>query len=111
MRGFHEAVLVRRDADAFKLLGLENDPDTYTVQDVDTAWRTLRSELHPDRPGGDADKFDAVRKAYESARFYALEPKPCTECDGTGKVAGKHQRGFNAERVFQCGTCHGRGQR
>lgn len=35
--------------------------------EVETAYRRLRSEAHPDR-GGDADQFDAIQRAWEQAQ-------------------------------------------
>src|SRR3546814_10489787 len=76
------------DADraAFKVLGLEDDPDSYDVQAIDGRWRELRTQLHPDKPTGDAAKFDEARKAYNAARFYALEPKPCRSEEQTSEL-------------------------
>lgn len=104
-------VLKDVDRAAFQVLGLDADPDTYDVQDVDSRWRELRSQLHPDRPGGDAAKFDTTRKAYEAARFYALEPKPCPTCKGNGKIDGPAPRGFGPPIRVNCSACRGSGQR
>lgn len=101
------------DREAFKVLGLDGDPDDYDVQKVDARWRELRTQLHPDRPTGDAVKFDEARKAHAAARFYALEPKACRDCDGTGKVE-KTNPGRNplqAPIKINCGTCRGSGLR
>lgn len=107
-----KGVLRQEDREAFKVLGLDEDPDSYDVQAVDSRWREVRSQLHPDRPGGDAAKFDVTRKAYEAARFYVLEPKPCPTCKGTGRVATPSQRGgFGAPLERRCDTCHGSGRR
>src|SRR3546814_8082324 len=101
------------DADraAFKVLGLEDDPDSYDVQAIDGRWRELRTQLHPDKPTGDAAKFDEARKAYNAARFYALEPKPCNECKGSGKVEKTQRNPQLAPMRVNCGTCRGSGQR
>lgn len=112
-RDFRHAILDRNDAAAFQVLGLHDQPDTYTVQAVDAAWRHLRSELHPDRPGGDAAKFNAAKKAYDAARFYALQPKPCPTCEGSGKVPAPDQRraSFAQPILIMCTTCYGSGHR
>ena len=46
----------------FAVLGLS---DTATVDEARAAWRRLRASLHPDH-GGDAEKFKAVKAAWES---------------------------------------------
>lgn len=102
---------LQADREAFKVLGLENDPDSYDVLELDQRWRTLRSELHPDKPAGDQVKFDQARKAYEAARFYALEPKPCRECSGVGKVERTSANAFCAPMKVNCVTCRGSGVR
>lgn len=99
------------DREAFRSIGLFEEPDTYDVQDVDARWRVLRSQLHPDKPGGVASQFDAARKAYEAARFYVLEPKPCNTCNGAGKVDGPASRGFGPPIRVSCSACRGSGQR
>lgn len=108
-----KGILKDVDRAAFKVLGLDEDPDSYDVQVVDSRWRELRSQLHPDRSGGDAAKFDAAKKAYDAARFYALEPKPCPACKGAGKVEAPSQRGGfgSAPLTINCGTCRGSGRR
>lgn len=106
--------LTDADRAAFQVLGLTDEPDTYDVQAVDARWRQLRTELHPDKPTGDAVKFDLARKAYQAARFYALEPKPCPDCQGSGKREAPSQRSatFGANPLmFACDTCRGSGQR
>lgn len=112
MSSTRKGSLTRNDREAFKSIGLFEEPDTYTVLDVDARWRILRSQLHPDKPGGVASQFDAARKAYDAARFYALEPKPCGDCDGHGKVQAPSQRGsFTATLMINCSTCKGSGRK
>lgn len=101
----------KRDREAFKVLGLEDDPDSYDVQTVDARWRELRTQLHPDKPTGDAAKFDEARKAYQAARFYTLEPKPCHDCDGKGKVLRTNRNPLLAPLLVNCSTCRGSGIR
>lgn len=103
--------LNKRDREAFKVLGLDEDPDTYEVQTIDARWRELRAQLHPDKPAGDAAKFDEARKAYQAARFYALEPKPCLDCDGKGKVLRANRNPLFAPMPVNCSTCRGSGKR
>lgn len=105
---------VQAVVDAFKLLGFNDRPDNYDALTVDTRWRTLRSELHPDRNQGDedaADRFDQARKAYELARAYTLEPKPCGSCGGTGKVERESTNPLLPATKINCRDCRGSGQR
>lgn len=92
---------------AFELLGLTLDAD---VQEIDSRWRELRTQLHPDKPTGDAQKFDQMRKAYDEARFYSLQPKPCEACEGTGKTMRVSQNPLVAPLPMTCKTCGGSGQ-
>lgn len=89
---------------AFAALGLGPDAD---VAAVEAAWRRLRSELHPDRPDGDAERFDAGRRAYELARAHAAAPRRCLTCDGLGKL--HQQRGFHV-MSRACPACRGTGR-
>lgn len=93
---------------SFELLGLPLEAD---VQEIDARWRELRTQLHPDKPTGDAEKFDQTRKAYDDARFHALQPKPCEDCEGTGKRLVKSQNPLQAPLPMTCRTCRGSGQR
>ena len=47
-----------------KILGL---PATATKQEIKARYRDLAKQHHPDKPGGDARKFDEITKAYEEA--------------------------------------------
>lgn len=42
-------------------------PDA-SLADVKAAYMTLRSQHHPDRPGGDAQMFNRIQKAWEQAQ-------------------------------------------
>lgn len=42
-------------------------PQNASADVVETAYRKKRSATHPDKPGGDADAFDEVERAYRSA--------------------------------------------
>jgi DnaJ-class molecular chaperone len=88
----------------FEVLGLTAaaSPD-----EVKARWRTLASEHHPDN-GGDAERFDECRKAYQQAYALACEPKPCDNCGGAGKV--DVTRGFNQVKLT-CSACKGSGQK
>ena len=98
-----------QDRAAFRILGLHEEAESYAVEQIDAAWRKLRSELHPDR-GGDPGCFAATKRAYDIARFCSLEPKACLVCDGSGKVMSTGRRGFSLVSV-NCFTCRGSGLR
>lgn len=48
--------------DHYATLGL---PRSATVDAIVRAWREAASLHHPDRPGGNAEKFKAAREAYD----------------------------------------------
>lgn len=95
---------------AAELLGVPVDVELPVLE---ARWRELRTQLHPDKPDGDAAKFDQARKAYDAVRAYALEPKPCADCEGTGKVDAPQRARveFSAPMKLKCKTCGGSGQR
>lgn len=76
-----------------------------SADDIEQAWRQLRSQHHPDR-GGDAATFNSVKRAYEQALAEAREPKPCLDCGGSGSV--RKTRGFSV-LVMSCMSCGGTG--
>lgn len=41
--------------------------ETPTLDRLNTAYRSARSEAHPDRATGSAQRFDEIQKAYEQA--------------------------------------------
>jgi hypothetical protein len=49
-----------------QILGVNGDRPPLT--EVEAAYKKKRSEWHPDKPGGDADKFDLVQRAFEQAK-------------------------------------------
>lgn len=87
----------------FEVLGLA---ETATPDEVKARWRELASEHHPDN-GGEAERFDECRKAYQQAYATAMEPKPCNNCGGDGKITVT--RGFNQVKL-PCNACDGTGQ-
>jgi DnaJ-class molecular chaperone len=76
---------------AFELLSL---PVSATPAEVKQRWLELAQVHHPDK-GGDAQKFDELRAAYERAMAIALTNAdlPCPTCKGTTRVT--HMHGFN----------------
>lgn len=47
----------------YRILGV---PDNSSTDDCKRAFRRLAARWHPDNPNGDADKFDEIRKAWET---------------------------------------------
>ena len=92
-----------RGVKAFTLLGLCDSADP---SEVKARWRELCRNLHPDR-GGDAGEFHRMRKAYEVALQESMMPKPCPECQGSGKT--QVCRGFNTVWIA-CEFCGGTGK-
>ena len=87
---------------AFATLGL---PETATPDEVKAKWRELCMIHHPDR-GGNPVEFDEIRRAYKAAYAEASEPKPCPQCQGSGKVKQSH--GFSSIDM-PCASCGGSG--
>jgi DnaJ-class molecular chaperone len=83
------------------LLGLESEP---SVAEVKAAFRELSLLHHPDA-GGDPEKFQLLRAAYEIALAEA-EERPCPSCRGRKKVTV--QRGWTATEI-PCDDCGGKG--
>lgn len=87
------------------------------AKEIKAVWKILAKKLHPDVPGGDADKFAEVSAAYavlrdlKSRRAYdsqlSILRKPCTSCNGTGKIS--KQKGFVGRVVSKCAACNGAG--
>ncbi len=92
--------------EAYALFGWAPGADV-PLPELNARWRALRSDLHPDRPGGDPERFDAGRRAYDLLHRHVTRPRPCPECDGAGKV--HHQRGF-ATLSLPCSRCRGTGE-
>lgn len=66
--------IMERAFTGFQRLGAPDDWRTVlslgpnaTKAEAKAQYRKLAQELHPDRPGGDSDQFDRIRKAYDQA--------------------------------------------
>jgi DnaJ-class molecular chaperone len=54
-----------KEQNPYKTLGLKNGA---SAKEVKKAYRVLAKKLHPDAPGGDAERFQEVQKAYEQVK-------------------------------------------
>lgn len=90
-------------AQAFAVLGLQRDA---TADQIKARWRELASQHHPDREGGDRDKFIEASDAYNKC-MSLLERRVCTACKGKGQEAKQH--GFKTVRTT-CRFCKGTGK-
>jgi DnaJ-class molecular chaperone len=108
-------------------VSIESLPNHYQVmglhrsskpEEVKARWRQLSWELHPDRAGGDSDKYAAVTSAYAvlgdpkiRAEYNArldITTAPCATCKGQGCTW--KQKGFTQKTAAVCGTCQGTGR-
>lgn len=83
----------------WEVLGLTSEA---TKGEVKQAYRKLAKASHPDRKGGDADRFDRLNKAYKWCLERAIDTTVCTTCDGDGYIIKMH--GFKAYKV-DCPDC------
>lgn len=86
-------------SEAFVVLGLPGNP---TSQEIKSSFRKLAALYHPDREGGDAQKFIEIRTAYEIAANYVPDDELCPSCFGTGKIT--HTHGWSSIKV-SCPVC------
>lgn len=63
----------------YSILGLKS---TATPVEIKKAYRVLAQKYHPDKPGGDEDKFNLIRDAYE----VLSNPERRKHYDETGEV-------------------------
>jgi DnaJ-class molecular chaperone len=95
----------------FEIINLTNSA---TTQEVKSSWRSLASIHHPDK-GGNAEKFNELRQAYNEALKLAevngLNNLKCPTCEGSGKVTNPRHRGFYADFKIMCTECLGSGNK
>lgn len=95
----------------FEIINLTNSA---TTQEVKSSWRSLASIHHPDK-GGDAEKFNELRQAYNQALKLAeandIATSKCPTCEGSGKVSNPRHRGFYADFKIMCPHCMGSGEK
>ena len=87
------------------------------LDEIHAHYRRLAIELHPDKQGGDEEKFKAValawgvlknkelRKQYDAKLF--LERQACSVCQGAGLRSGF--KGKRYEKNVPCQNCSGAG--
>lgn len=80
---------------AYEVLGLNpNDWDKYTAQDLKDAYKRLAVQVHPDKPGGSQQQFEAVYDAYKAVLSLRGtekdKPLPCG--DVAARVEGWRSR-------------------
>lgn len=78
-----------------QILGIATDA---TYDEAKAAYRSLAQKYHPDKPGGDAEKFRQLASALK-----AFERKlPCPVCTGKGFVETKSGLAVKRENCPQC---------
>ena len=70
---------------------------TASEEEIRVAYKRLAMKFHPDREGGDAERFDAVKKAYEG-----LKNRVCPVCEGRGHI---RERNGAFSKVVNCPRC------
>ena len=78
----------------YEILGVAKEASAEAIK---KAYRKQAMKYHPDREGGDAEKFDAVKKAYEG-----LQDKVCPVCEGRGQV---RERSGAFTKLVNCPRC------
>ena len=82
-------------AEALKILGLTGTP---TPEVVRAAAKSAAQRWHPDKPGGDANKFNSIMSAK-----HLLARKVCTTCNGKKLVDVRN--GAFVSRDQPCPDC------
>jgi DnaJ-class molecular chaperone len=89
-----------------------------TAAEIRAAFLALADKHHPDKPGGDGDKFAGIAAAYSvlkdefARRAYdatlRLLDTPCKPCNGKGMVW--FSLGFTGGHYEDCKSCGGSGR-
>lgn len=91
------------------LLGLDDHVALHNPSVLKKQFYARARGLHPDIEGGDRDRFEAVREAYNRLHAEAVEHwETCPRCKGTGHVTLKG--GFFSISTT-CSDCSGTGKR
>lgn len=107
---------MREEFQYYALLGCHAQS---TDAEVTAQWRTRAHAQHPDRPGGSAEAFALLSRAYHAirnargrerlARLYPYHGTGCDACGATGCL--RSQRGFSNVVIRACPQCLGAGWR
>lgn len=81
----------------FQILGISSIAKD---EEIRAAYKKLAMRYHPDRPGGDKEKFDQVTRA-----FRALYKRTCPDCEGRGQV---RIRDGAFTKLVNCPRCWGK---
>lgn len=78
-----------------EILGVHPDA---TLSEAKAAYRRLAQVLHPDKPGGDMEKF----RQLASALKHFQRKLPCPVCTGKGFIETKSGLAVKRERCPKC---------
>jgi len=73
--------------DYYEILGVGKDA---SIDDIKKAYRRLAHKYHPDKPGGDEQKFKEVNEAYEALS----DPQKRASYDQFGQAGFEQQQGY-----------------
>lgn len=79
--GVRDFTTSTKQKNPYKVLGVKNGA---TAAEVKKAYRVLAKKLHPDAPGGNAERFQEVHDAYEQVKTGTWIPKSGDGSPGSG---------------------------
>ncbi len=82
--------------DYYEVLGVSKNA---SADDIKKAFRRLAHKYHPDKSGGDADKFKEINEAYQ----ILSNPEKRKQYDKFGRVFEGNAAGFNGQNGFGFG--------